>query len=271
MKRNHLKILIPLVIASLVGGYLYFFNPLNPKFGTIVSETATVFNGALAVELEFMDRLHLPNGERVAWSDAYQAPYIAAAEQWLGALVGVEGKASHTIAIQVTVDRFAGGNGAAGPSQEEQVGAFTFPTRGELIIGNHTYEAGFDPVEFEANILHEMGHIIGIGSFTQPFVTHDEATGGSAFRGITSNRGVELYNAIYGTAVNFVPISDDGGHLYDPILQEDKPRTLSDGSPLPPLTKEFMANGHIFGGVTLGVLDDIGYVVDYTAAELYTP
>ena len=27
----------------------------------------------------------------------------------------------------------------------------------------------------------------------------------------------------------------------------------------------------VFGKVTLGVLDDIGYIVDYAAAEHYTP
>ena len=61
-----------------------------------------------------------------------------------------------------------------------------------------------------------------------------------------------MYNEIYGTTVDFVPISDDRGHLYDYVQQEDMPRTLADGSTLPPLTKEFMANGHRFWKGYLG-------------------
>ncbi|MEM7113729.1 MAG: hypothetical protein AAF614_14930 [Chloroflexota bacterium] len=273
MKRPYLKIIFPLVLIGLagIGVYRYYVAALNPTFGTTVSETAVISNNQLTLQLEFMDTIHLPSGERVAWSEAYQAPYIAAAQKWLSALIGVEGKPSHTIVIQITVDTFGGGNGAAGPSQDERVGIYTFPAQGELIIGNHTYEPGFDPVEFHANILHEIGHIIGIGSYTEAFTTTDKATGNLIFRGPESNKGAEFYNEIYGTAVNYVPISDDRGHLYDHVLQEDKPRTFADGAPLPPLTKEFMANGHVFGNVTLGVLDDIGYVVDYAATETYVP
>lgn len=32
-----------------------------------------------------------------------------------------------------------------------------------------------------------------------------------------------------------------------------------------------MANGVVFGAVTLGVLDDIGYQVSYSGAESYQP
>ena len=138
-----------------------------------------------------MDTVQFENGESRAWSDTLKQPYVDAANQWLRALVGVEGKAEHTITIQVTVNTLSGGNGVAGPSEEETIGAFTLPVKGELIIGNHTYISGFDQVEFYANILHEMGHIIGIGSFTEAFVTHDAATNGPVFRGPNSNKGVE--------------------------------------------------------------------------------
>ncbi|MFT5711684.1 MAG: hypothetical protein ACI9DQ_000079 [Glaciecola sp.] len=55
---------------------------------------------------------------------------------------------------------------------------------------------------------------------------------------------------------NLKPISDDGGHLYDYVLQEDKKRVLDNGpvflqTRLAPLTQELMANGVVFGAVTL--------------------
>ncbi len=243
----------------------------EPSFGTTVSATERVSNEKLTLELQFMDQVQLPTGEAKDWDTDFKQPYIDAAHKWLSALTGVEGKDQHTIVIQITVNKFNGGNGAAGPSADEQVGPYTFPKQGELIIGNHTYVAGFDQVEFHANILHEIGHIIGIGSYTEAFMTKDPATNRNIFRGPVTNHGVNQYNAIYGTYLDYVPMSDDGGHLYDFVLQEDKEWRLVDGTTLPPMTKEFMANGHTFGAVTLGVLDDIGYEIDYSAAESYTP
>ncbi|MEO1289167.1 MAG: hypothetical protein AAFV93_15495 [Chloroflexota bacterium] len=243
----------------------------EPQFGTIVSDTEIVSNGTLTIELQFMDQVNLPTGVQEDWSDTYKQLYVDAANQWLSALIGIEGRDNHTIIIQITVNELRGGNGAAGPDSDEQIGQYTFPTSGSLIIGSHTYEEGFDQIEFYANILHEIGHIIGIGSYTEAYTTYDEETDGNIFRGPDSNRGVEFYNALYGADVDFVPMSDDTGHLYDYVLQEDSQRFLPDGSLLPPLTHEFMANGVVFGSVTLGVLDDIGYIVDYSAAEVYTP
>ena len=243
----------------------------QPSFGTEITNRATVSNGRLTLELEFMDRVQLASGETKEWDVTYQKPFIEAAEQWLRAIDGVDGKENHTIVIQITVGSLSRANGMAGPSADELIGDFTIPTRGELIIGNHTYVPGFDQVEFHANILHEIGHIIGIGSYTEAYTTRDNETQGNVFRGAKSNHGARNYNEIYGTSVDFVPMSDDGGHLYDYVLQEDKERQLENGSLLPPMTKEFMANGHVFGAVTLGVLDDIGYEIDYSAAERYTP
>ena len=230
----------------------------------------TVTNGSLVFELIFVDKLNLQNGVSKAWDADYKKPYIDAANKWLSALIGVEGKSQHTIKMKIFVKALAGGNGEAGPDSEEVIGSYTFPTSGELTIGNHTYADGFDSVEFYANILHEMGHIIGIGSFTPAYMTKDNNYKGNVFR-VTNSIAVQKYNEIYGGDFNFVPMSDDGGHLYDYILQEDKKRILGDGTVIPPLTKEFMANGTIFGAVTLAVLDDIGYQVSYAGVDAYTP
>lgn len=246
-------------------------NSTESGFGTTVSSIETVSNEALSFKLHFMDEVQLPNGNAVEWSAEYKKPYIDAAKRWLTILKGVDGKDKHTIIMEITVNVLNDGNGAAGPSDEEKVGNFLIPTKGELIVGNHTYVKGFDQAEFKANIFHEIGHIIGMGAYTTEFTTFDKSTNGNVFRGVESNKGVEYYNAIYGTSVDFVPISDDKGHLYDYVMQEDKKRTFADGSELPPLTKELMANGTTLGAVTFGVLDDIGYKVDYSKVEFYTP
>ncbi|WP_017222070.1 leishmanolysin-related zinc metalloendopeptidase [Moritella dasanensis] len=230
----------------------------------------TVTNGALTFELEFEDELYLEGGKELMWNEALQQPYIEAANQWLTALVGVEGKPLHTIRMRISVAEMNDGNGYAGPDSEEQIGDYEIPTSGTLVIGNHTYEQGFEQVEFKANILHEMGHILGIGSYTERFTEYSEELQGNVLK-VPHSMAAQKYNQIYGNSYQYVPISDDGGHLYDYVLQEDKKRVLDNGKVLAPLTQEFMANGVVFGAVTLGVLDDIGYQVSYSGAEGYKP
>jgi len=240
-----------------------------------ISETEIVSNENISFELQFMNRLALQQGKTEAWSQDYKQPFIDASKQWLLSLRGVDDQPQHlTIKIKVRVKDLPNANGMAGPDTEVEVNGFSFPTSGEMIIGNHTYVAGFDPIEFKANILHELGHIIGIGSFSEQFVTLDPTAQGNVFRlpaQYGASKAVAEYNRIYSNDLDYVPFSDDGGHLYDTVLQEDKKRYLADGSAVPELTKEFMANGVTYGRVTLAVLDDMGYVVDYTNAESYVP
>lgn len=240
-----------------------------------VSAVETVSNANISFELQFMNSLKLKNNKTATWTSAYKQPFIDASNQWLLSLRGLDNQQQHlTVKIKVRVKDLPNANGVAGPDSEIEVGGFTFPTSGEMTIGNHTYVKGFDSVEFKANILHELGHIIGIGSFTEPYMTFDSAITGNVFRlpaKLGKSKAVAEYNRIYSNTLNYVPFSDDGGHLYDYKLGGDKKRLLSDGSEVPTLTKEFMANGHSYGRVTLAVLDDIGYVVDYTNAEVYIP
>lgn len=237
---------------------------------TTTNLVVPVANNGLTFELEFVDQLKLENQVTRAWDDSYQKPYIDAANKWLNALLAVEGKSHHTIRMKIYVEQLDGGNGQAGSDAEEQIGSFNFPTVGTMKIGNHTYADGFDQIEFHANILHEMGHIIGIGSFTETFMEDHATMKGNVLK-IENSIAAKKYNEIYNNTHKYVPLSDDGGHLYDYVLQEDARRVLDDGSILPPLTQEFMANGAVFGAVTLAVLDDIGYEVSYAGVDSYTP
>ena len=64
-------------------------------------------------------------------------------------------------------------------------------------------------------------------------------------------------------------MSDDEGHLYDNIDLGDKTRYYPNKKKLPAMTEEVMANGYLIGKVTLGLLDDIGYKVNYSKADTY--
>jgi len=247
----------------------------QPSTGDKVSDTETVSNANISFELQFMNSVELQGNIKEAWTIAYKQPFIDASHQWLLSLRGVDNQPEHLVVkIKVRIKDLPNANGMAGPDTEVELNGFSFPTSGEMVIGNHTYVDGFDQVEFKANILHELGHIIGIGSFSEQFMTRDSATKGNVFR-LPSQHGeskaVAEYNRIYSNNLDYVPFSDDGGHLYDYVLAGDKKRFLADGSEVPTLTKEFMANGVVYGRVTLAVLDDMGYDVDYTNAEIYAP
>lgn len=245
-------------------------NSTRPGTLPVSNSVKHVSNSGLTFELEFVEPMKLQNGTTRTWGEADKQPYLDAAHKWLNALLAVEGKSHHNIRMKIFVETLHNGNGQAGPDSEEQIGDFNFATTGTIKIGNHTYAPGFDQVEFNANILHEMGHIIGIGSFTEDFRQNYAPMKGNVLK-VENSIAAQKYNQIYGTHYPYVPLSDDGGHLYDYILQEDKKRVLNDGTTLPPLTKEFMAQGTLFGAVTLAVLDDIGYEVSYSGAEAYTP
>lgn len=247
----------------------------QPNTTDDVSATEKVSNANITFELQFMNSVELEGNKKEPWTAAYKQPYIDASNQWLLSLRGIDNQPEHlTVKIKVRIKDLPNANGMAGPDTEVEINGFNFPTSGEMIIGNHTYVKGFDQVEFKANILHELGHIIGIGSFSEEFMTVDPTIKGNVFR-LPSKHGaskaVAEYNRIYSNTLDYVPFSDDGGHLYDYVLAGDKKRFLANGSEVPTMTKEFMANGVVYGRVTLAVLDDMGYVVDYTNAEIYTP
>lgn len=240
-----------------------------------ITAVEKVSNENITFELQFMNQVALQGGKKEAWTAAYKQPFIDGSNQWLLSLRGIDNQPEHlTVKIKVRVKDLPNANGMAGPDTEVELNGFNFPTSGEMIIGNHTYVKGFDQVEFKANILHELGHIIGIGTFSEQFMTMDATTKGNVFRlpsELGESKAIAEYNRIYANTLDYVPFSDDGGHLYDYVLGGDKKRFLADGSDLPTLTQEFMANGVVFGRVTLAVLDDMGYSVDYNNAEIYTP
>lgn len=238
----------------------------NTQSNIITSAT----NGRITLELEFVEQLILPDGTKQDWTLNYQQPYLDAANKWLDAVTAVTGQEHHIIRVKIIVADLDDGNGMAGPDDEVQLGNYHFATLGTMVIGNHTYTSGFDPVEFHANILHEFGHIIGIGSSTQDFIEYYPEQQGNVLK-IDNSIAAAKYNELYQANERYLPLSDDGGHLYDYVWQEDKVRTLSNGQVMPPLTKEFMANGAVFGTITLAVLDDIGFDVNYAAAEPYFP
>lgn len=124
-------------------------------------------------------------------------------------------------------------------------------------------------------ILHEMGHVLGIGTLwgAQSLVT--TTADGPQYTGANA---VAQYNEIFGTNFSSLPAEDSGGGgtaLAHPE-EGDNPRT-NGGIPAPGLDNELMTGFAEPAGVptplstiSIGFLDDLGYTVDYSEADPYS-
>jgi len=215
------------------------------------------------------------------FTDSDKALFFQAVEIWRKAIRGVSGLSSaHNLAITVSIPSTLPGDGAASVSDTATVGGNILPVSGELQINGAKYDADYlDPENYTpvnraedlANIVHEIGHILGIGSLwfdeDRNFVTNSPSLGGNIYQ---QANGLAQYQRVFSTTLNYVPIAANEAHYYDFILSDDTQRTPTDGSAAPPpLTYELMSNSRFLSRVTLGMLEDIGWTVDYGMADIY--
>jgi len=150
-------------------------------------------------------------------------------------------------------------------------------------------------------VIHEVGHILGVGSMfhlvndngkfvTAGYPLNDknqsntvrnwlnpapENSSGNVGFVYRQPKGVEKYEEVFKNGIGFLPISSDGSHVftfsYNPKTQEYNlnPWVLPDGTKIPLARNEVMADGKKITVITLGILDDLGWEVDYTKADSY--
>lgn len=115
-------------------------------------------------------------------------------------------------------------------------------------------------------ILHEMGHVLGIGTLWDPGLKDLLVGGGTSDPYFTGREAVERFNAIGGSAYqgNKVPVEHTGGegtadsHWRESIFESEL------------MTGFLERTGNPMSVVTIGSLRDIGYVVNYGEADDYT-
>ena len=113
-------------------------------------------------------------------------------------------------------------------------------------------------------VLHEMGHILGIGTLWEDLgLLSGAGTSNPTFRGANATA---QYNQIYGTSASGVPVETTGGsgtrdsHWRDTVFTNELMTGWAGPGANLPLSR-----------VTVGSLADIGYTVNYAAADAYTP
>src|SRR4029078_10797344 len=113
-------------------------------------------------------------------------------------------------------------------------------------------------------VLHEMGHILGIGTLWEDLgLLSGAGTSNPIFRGANATA---QYNQIYGTNASGVPVEATGGagtrdsHWRDTVFTNELMTGWAGPGTNLPLSR-----------ITVGSLADIGYTVNYAAADAFTP
>jgi len=261
-----------------------------------LSATATVFADRLTINFLFLGSVEVAGRQR-PWTEALVAPFRLAAEQWLGVVRGIQNKEHHTLSIYVEAQAFEDDlvtHELFYDTLEAFEGRF-FPTEGSLLINTFAYSPEFaqeftsaEERDFfiKVSILHQMGHLLGIGSLwnlslingevvpddEQPnlrnWVEWDDETNGPVYR---EEAGVFQYNQVFDTEFDLLPIGNDFQHLYDFVNRDYPARFNQDGQLLPPMTDELMADGYVLSAITAGLLEDLGWDVDAEFVDDYMP
>lgn len=112
-------------------------------------------------------------------------------------------------------------------------------------------------------ILHEMGHVLGIGTIWQDKGLLSGA--GTSDPIFTGANATAQYNQIFGTSALGVPVEAGGGagtalaHWRETVLQSELMTGYAGPGVNLPLSR-----------ITVGSLQDLGYTVNYAAADPYT-
>ena len=211
-----------------------------------------------------------------------------AAKRWEQIITGKTSTNEYDITMQITFDSNLADNilGQAGVMQYSHVAGKYIPTRGLMILSTKNWEQQKAAKKRDGltngyyTVLHEMGHILGIGTMwnVNGLLNNDGQYIGSA--------GLREYRKVCrNDKIPFLPIEDDGGNGtagyhteegLEPNVSLDDRVGYVDGHnhSLPGLDKELMtgwaeidAEIEPLSSISVGMLEDIGYEVSYAYAD----
>ncbi len=200
-----------------------------------------------------------------------QAIFQQAAARWSQAIIGDLPNVTYNGAViddvlinasAVAIDGAGGVLGQAGPDRVRSSSQGGLP-----YLGTMQFDSA-DMASMQANgslygvILHEMGHVLGIGTLwsSRSLVT---GTTGTNPR-FTGAQATAAYNAIFGRNDTSVPVEGGGGsgtrnaHWRESVFTSE-------------LMTGWASGAMQMSRVTIASLADIGYVVNMNAADAFTP
>lgn len=213
-----------------------------------------------------------------------------AAERWEQIIVGKTSTNEYDITMQITFDSNLADNilGQAGVMQYAHVNGKYIPTRGLMILSTKNWEQQKAAKKRDGltngyyTVLHEMGHILGIGTMWH---ANKLLNGQGQYIGPSALR--EYRRICRNENIPYLPIENDGGggtagyHTeegLEPNVSLDNRVAYVDGHKhsLPGLDKELMtgwaevdAEVEPLSAISVGMLEDIGYEVNYAYADAF--
>lgn len=199
-----------------------------------------------------------------------QAIFQQAANRWAQVITGdlpnatYNGVAVDDVLIDASGAAIDGVGGILGQAGPDSVRSGTLLP----IHGTMQFDTA-DLAQLEANgglyytVLHEMGHVLGIGTiWQQRGLVSGAGTSNPVFTGANA---VAAYNAVFGMSVTGVPVENTGGagtrdsHWRESVFGNE-------------VMTGYLNNGvNPLSRVTVASLADLGYQVNMAAADAYTP
>ncbi|MCC1491466.1 pre-peptidase C-terminal domain-containing protein [Cognatishimia sp. F0-27] len=134
----------------------------------------------------------------------------------------------------------------------------SLPISGTMQFDQDDLQGMVDKGILQDVILHEMGHVLGIGTLWSRL----NLVNGFSYVG---SNAVSEYSALITGTATAVPVEEDGGpgtaggHWDEDLFDRELMTGISENSPPMPLSR-----------MTIGSLEDMGYQVNYTAADPYS-
>lgn len=205
-------------------------------------------------------------------SPSQQAAFAAAAARWSEIITGDlpdvvdKGITIDDVMIEASapaIDGAGGILGQAGPTAF-RTGPKGLPYKGVMEFDSADVSRMQSNGSLNAVILHEMAHVLGVGTVWQSFGLLVGA--GSANPVFTGTNAVREYNSIFGTTATGVPVENTGGsgtrdgHWRESVFKTELMTGWAEkpGTPMP------------ISRITVGQFQDLGYTVDYSKADAYT-
>ena len=205
------------------------------------------------------------------------AAFSAAAATWEGLIAGYseaafDGRTSLTIDVSLPeIDGRGGTLGSAGPTRARFSENFFFASEGRMNFDVADVDALLNAGTFDDVVLHEIGHVLGIGTLWSGSVFGIEGRQELYVddTGVyTGDRALAGYRATYDAAAGFVPIELQGGpgtangHWDEGFGGAATGITDAEGRDFnTELLTGWLNPGSRISAVTLGGLEDLGYAV----------
>ncbi|MDP2573319.1 hypothetical protein Q8W40_14095 [Vibrio penaeicida] len=217
-----------------------------------LAESIEVKNEGITLALEFSEQAKHYDKDR----------YVQAAEEWLQYVKSVGDSTHHTLTLHIKITDSIQPDGEAIIDEYADINGAAFPVTATMWIHSRTHADAFDPTDYQTTLRHELAHVFGIGILTVSYTEAHTLMQGPAYC-LQESQAVRWYNHLYDNNYPCLPLSLSGDHFYDHYLIEDPIRYDLHGNAIPPLTPEVAANGEKIGIITIALLEDLGYGVEY--------